>query len=39
LEHRDTAVAERGREAVAFPVLEAAIKTGSRLAIWLAQRV
>ncbi|WP_395827527.1 demethoxyubiquinone hydroxylase family protein [Elstera sp.] len=39
LEHRDTAVAEGGREAVAFPVLEAAIKTGSRLAIWLAQRV
>lgn len=39
LEHRDTGVEHGGREAVGYPVLEAAIKTGSRLAIWLAQRV
>ena len=39
LEHRDTGVAHGGREAFGYPVLEAAIKTGSRLAIWLAQRV
>jgi 3-demethoxyubiquinol 3-hydroxylase len=39
LEHRDTALAEGGREVFAYPVLEAAVKTGSRVAIWLAQRV
>ncbi len=38
-EHRDTGVAHGGRETLGYPVLEAAIKTGSRLAIWLAKRV
>ncbi|MEM7224868.1 MAG: demethoxyubiquinone hydroxylase family protein [Pseudomonadota bacterium] len=39
LEHRDTALAEGAEEAPAYPVLSAAIKGGSRLAIWLSERV
>jgi ubiquinone biosynthesis monooxygenase Coq7 len=39
LEHRDTALAHEAEKAPAYPVLSAAIKTGSRLAIWLSERV
>ena len=39
LEHRDTALAHHATEALAYPVLSAAIKAGSRLAIWLSTRV
>ena len=38
LEHRDTGLAHGAEEAVAYPLLTGAIKTGSRLAIWLAER-
>jgi ubiquinone biosynthesis monooxygenase Coq7 len=38
LEHRDTGLALGAEEAVAYPLLTGAIKTGSRLAIWLAER-
>jgi ubiquinone biosynthesis monooxygenase Coq7 len=37
--HRDTGLAHGAVEAPAYPVLSAAIKAGSRLAIWLAERV
>lgn len=39
LEHRDIGLAEGAEEAPAYPALSAAIKTGSRLAIWLSERV
>lgn len=39
IEHRDTARAEGAAEAPAYPVLSAAIKQASRLAIWVAERV
>ena len=39
LEHKETALAEGAEEAPAYPVLSAAVKTGSRLAIWLSERV
>jgi len=39
LEHRDTALAHGAEQAPAYPVLSAAIKGGSRLAIWLSERV
>ena len=39
LEHRDTGLAHGAEEAVAYPVLTQAIKAGSRLAIWLAERI
>lgn len=39
IEHRDTARAEGAAEAPAYPVLTAAIKQASRLAIWVAERV
>lgn len=39
LEHRDTALAHGAKEAPAYPVLSAAIKAGSRLAIWLSERI
>jgi ubiquinone biosynthesis monooxygenase Coq7 len=39
LEHRDTALANGAEQALGYPVLSAAIKAGSRLAIWLSQRV
>jgi 3-demethoxyubiquinol 3-hydroxylase len=39
LEHRDTGLARGAEEAVAYPVLTQAIKAGSRLAIWLAERI
>ena len=39
LAHRDTALQHGAEQAPAYPVLSAAIKTGSRLAIWLSERV
>ena len=39
LEHRDTALAHGAEQAPAYPVLSAAIKAGSRLAIWLSERI
>ena len=39
LEHRDTALAHEAERAPAYPVLSAAIKSGSRLAIWLSERI
>lgn len=39
LEHRDTALAHGAERAPAYPALSAVIKAGSRLAIWLSERV
>lgn len=39
LEHRDTALEHGAAQAPGYEVLSAAVKTGSRLAIWLSQRV
>ncbi len=39
LEHRDTALAQGAEQAPGYEILSAAIKTGSRLAIWLSERV
>ncbi len=39
LEHRDIGLAEGAEEAPAYPLLSAAIKAGSRAAIWLSERV
>lgn len=39
LEHRDTALARGAEEAPGYPVLSAAIRAGSRLAIWLSERI
>jgi ubiquinone biosynthesis monooxygenase Coq7 len=39
LEHRDTGLAEGATRAPAYPVLSAVVKAGSRLAIWLSERV
>ena len=39
IEHRDTAFAEGAQQAPAYPVLTAAVKTGTRLAIWLSERI
>jgi ubiquinone biosynthesis monooxygenase Coq7 len=39
VEHRDTGLAHGAEQTAAYPVLTAAIKAGSRLAIWLAERV
>ncbi|MCC6471953.1 MAG: demethoxyubiquinone hydroxylase family protein [Alphaproteobacteria bacterium] len=39
LEHRATALEHEAERAPAYPLLSAAIKTGSRLAIWLSERV
>lgn len=38
-EHRDTGLAHGAERAVAYPLLSAAIRTGTRAAIWLAERV
>jgi ubiquinone biosynthesis monooxygenase Coq7 len=38
IEHRDTGLAEGAEQAPAYELLKGAIKTGSRLAIWLAER-
>lgn len=39
IKHRDAALAHGAEEAPAYPLLSAAIKAGSRLAIWLSTRV
>jgi ubiquinone biosynthesis monooxygenase Coq7 len=39
LAHRDTALAAGAEQAPAYPALRAAIKAGSRLAIWLSTRI
>lgn len=39
LEHRDTALEKGAEEAPGYEVLKAAVKTGSKLAIWLSKRV
>jgi len=39
IEHRDIALAEGAAQAPAYGLLTGAIKAGSRLAIWLAERV
>ena len=39
IEHRDIALANEAEQAPGYPVLSSAIKTGSRLAIWLSERV
>lgn len=39
IEHRDTALAEGAARAPAYPVLTAAVKVGTRLAIWLSERI
>jgi 3-demethoxyubiquinol 3-hydroxylase len=39
IEHRDTALAHDAEAAPGYPALKAAIKAGSRLAIWLSTRV
>jgi len=37
-EHRETALAHGAEEAPAYPVLSTAVKSASRLAIWLSER-
>jgi ubiquinone biosynthesis monooxygenase Coq7 len=39
IEHRETALAEGAAQAPAYPVLSAAVKAGTRLAIWLSERI
>ena len=39
LEHRDAGLAHGAEQAPAYPLLTGAIKAGSRLAIWLAERI
>ncbi|MGF1607819.1 MAG: demethoxyubiquinone hydroxylase family protein [Kiloniellales bacterium] len=39
LEHRDTALAAGAEQAPAYGLLSGAIKAGSRLAIWLSERI
>lgn len=39
LAHRNAALAHGAERAPAYPVLSAAIKTGSRIAIWLSERI
>jgi ubiquinone biosynthesis monooxygenase Coq7 len=39
VEHRDTGLAHGAEQAPAYELLSGAIKAGSRLAIWLAERV
>lgn len=38
-EHHDTAIDEGAEQAAAYPVLSAVIKTASRSAIWLSERI
>jgi ubiquinone biosynthesis monooxygenase Coq7 len=38
-EHRELALQEGAQEAPGFPILSSAIKTASRLAIWLSERI
>jgi len=39
IEHRDIALAHGAEDAPGYPLLSAAIKAGSRLAIWLSTRI
>ncbi len=39
VQHRDIALANEAEQAPGYPILSSAIKTGSRLAIWLSERV
>ena len=39
IEHRDTGLAEGAEEAPGYLALTAAVKAGSRLAIWLSERI
>jgi ubiquinone biosynthesis monooxygenase Coq7 len=39
IEHRDTGLAQGAASAPAYPALTAAIKAGSRVAIWLSSRI
>lgn len=39
LEHRDVGLAHEAEDAPAYAVLSATIKSGSRLAIWLSERI
>jgi ubiquinone biosynthesis monooxygenase Coq7 len=39
IDHRDTAIAHGAHEAPAYPLLSAAIRSGTRLAIWLSERI
>ncbi|HYD32225.1 MAG TPA: demethoxyubiquinone hydroxylase family protein [Azospirillaceae bacterium] len=39
IEHRDIGLEHGAEQAPGYPLLSAAIKTGSRLAIWLAERI
>jgi ubiquinone biosynthesis monooxygenase Coq7 len=39
IDHRDLGLAHGATEAPAYPLLTGAIKAGSRLAIWLAERI
>jgi len=39
LEHRATGLENHAEQAIAYPILTGAIKTASKAAIWLAQRV
>jgi len=39
LQHRDVGLAHEAEQAPAYPALSAAIKSGSRLAIWLSERL
>ena len=39
IEHRDIGLQRGAEEATAYPLLTTAIKAGSRLAIWLAERI
>lgn len=39
VEHRDMGLAHGAEQALGYPLLSAAIKTGSRLAIWLSERI
>ncbi len=38
-EHRETGLAHGAEDAPGYPLLSAAVKTGSRLAIWLSERI
>lgn len=39
LEHRDTALGKGAEDAPGYEVLKTAVKTGSKLAIWLSKRI
>ncbi len=39
IEHKETALERGARDAPGYEVLTAAVKTGSRLAIWLSERI